>query len=171
AGLREYEGLKLRNVDDPDLKLPGEGKAAEVAVSDEAFGRLVARVKEVLGERIKSARASELLRGSPVRLLSPEDAPNREMERVQRILDRDFKGPAKILELDRHHPLIADLARMIDERPADPLIAPLIEQLYDSALLLEGLHPNPAEMVGRIQTLMEAAARGGRGEPNARAED
>jgi molecular chaperone HtpG len=162
SGLREFDGLKLRNVDDPDLKLPGEGKAAEIAVSDESFGRLVARVKELLGERVKSVRASELLRGSPARLLSPEDTPNREMERVQRILDRDFKLSPKLLELNRGHPLIADLARMVDERPADPLIAPLIEQLYDSALLLEGLHPNPAEMVGRIQTLMEAAARGAR---------
>src|SRR5262249_26998073 len=164
SGLREFEGLKLRNVDDPDLKLPGEGKPAEVAVSDESFGRLVARVKELLGERVKSVRASELLRGSPARLLSPEDAPNREMERVQRILDRDFKLSPKILELNRGHPLIADIARMIDEHPADGLIAPLIEQLYDSALLIEGLHPNPAEMVGRIQKLMEAAARGGRSE-------
>jgi molecular chaperone HtpG len=86
------------------------------------------------------------------------------MERVQRILDRDFKLSPKLLELNRGHSLIADLARMVDERPAGPLIAPLIEQLYDSALLLEGLHPNPAEMVGRIQTLMEAAARGGRAE-------
>jgi molecular chaperone HtpG len=160
TGLREYDGLKLRNVDDPDLKLPGEGKTAEVAVPDESFGRLVARVKEVLGERVKSVRASELLRGSPARLLSPDDAPNREMERVQRILDRDFKLPAKMLELNRGHSLIADLARMVDDRPADPLIAPLIEQIYDSALLMEGLHPNPAEMVERIQTLMEAAARG-----------
>jgi molecular chaperone HtpG len=160
SGLQEYEGHKLRNIDAHDLKLPGEGQpAADVTVSDESFGRLVARVKEVLGERIKSARASELLGGSPARLLSPEDAPNREMERVQRMLDRDYKTPSKILELNRSHVLIADLARMVDERPADPLIAPLIEQIYDSALLLDGLHPNPAEMVGRIQTLMEAAAR------------
>jgi molecular chaperone HtpG len=102
------------------------------------------------------------LRGSPARLLSAEDTPNREMERVQRILDRDYKVAPKILELNRSHTLIGDLAQMIDDRPADPLIAPLVEQLYDSALLLEGLHPNPAEMVGRIQTIMEAAARGGR---------
>jgi molecular chaperone HtpG len=162
TGLREYDGHKLRNADDPELKLPGESSAAEAVVSDESFGRLVARVKEVLGERIKSARASELLRGSPARLLSAEDTPNREMERVQRILDRDYKVAPKILELNRSHTLIGDLAQMIDDRPADPLIAPLVEQLYDSALLLEGLHPNPAEMVGRIQTIMEAAARGGR---------
>ena len=164
SGLREYEGLKLRNADDPGLKLPGESKPGEVAVSDESFGRLVARVKEVLGERIKTVRASEMLRGSPARLLSPDDTPNREMERIQRILDQDYKAPQKILELNRGHTLIANLALMVDERPTDPLIAPLIEQLYDSALLIEGLHPNPAEMVDRIQTLMEAAARGGRAE-------
>jgi molecular chaperone HtpG len=164
TGLREYQGHKLRNVDDSTLNLPGESSAADAVVSDDSFGRLVARVKEVLGERIKSTRASELLRGSPARLLSAEDAPNREMERVQRILDREYKVAPKILELNRSHTLIGDLARMIDERPADPLIAPLVEQLYDSALLLEGLHPNPADMVARIQAIMEAAARGGRTE-------
>ncbi len=77
------------------------------------------------------------------------------------MLDRDYKTPSKILELNRGHVLIADLARLVDERPSDPLIVPLIEQIYDSALLLDGLHPNPAEMVSRIQAIMEAAARGG----------
>jgi molecular chaperone HtpG len=159
TGLREYEGLKLRNVDDPNLHLPGQAQPDAAAISDESFGRLVARVKEVLGERVTAVRASHILRSSPARLVSPENTPNREMERIQRILDRDYRVPPKILELNRSHRLIADLARLIDERPADPLIAAIIEQLYDSALLIEGLHPNPADMVGRIQLLMEAAAR------------
>jgi hypothetical protein len=33
------------------------------------------------------------------------------------------------------------------------------EQLYDNALLLEGLPINPTALVSRIQTLLEAAAR------------
>jgi len=33
------------------------------------------------------------------------------------------------------------------------------EQLYESAMLLEGIHPNPADMVPRIEALMEAATR------------
>jgi molecular chaperone HtpG len=33
----------------------------------------------------------------------------------------------------------------------------VIEQIYENALLLEGLHPNPAEMVDRIQILLERA--------------
>jgi hypothetical protein len=38
------------------------------------------------------------------------------------------------------------------------LIDPPIEQLYENALLLEGLHPNPAGMVPRVQQLLEQAA-------------
>src|SRR6266498_879206 len=158
-GLREYEGHKLRNVDDPNLTLPGEAKPSEVTVSDEQFARLVTTFKEQLGERITAVRASNVLCNSPARLVSPEDTPNREMERIQRILERDFKVPVRMIELNRGHQLIADLARMIEERPGDPLIASLVEQIYESALLLEGLHPNPANMVERIQKLMEAAAR------------
>jgi molecular chaperone HtpG len=158
-GLREFAGHKLRNVDEPNLTLPGEAKPSEVAVSDEAFARLVTTFKDLLGERIASVRASNVLRSSPARLVSADDAPNRDMERIQRMLDRDYKTPARIVELNRGHALIADLAQMIEQRPDDPLIAPLVEQIYESALLLEGLHPNPAEMVGRIQKLMEAAAR------------
>jgi molecular chaperone HtpG len=158
-GLREYEGHKLRNVDDPNLALPGESKPSEVSVSDEQFARLVTTFKEQLGERITAVRASNVLRNSPARLVSPEDTPNREMERIQRILERDFKVPARLIELNRGHQLIADLAQMIEQRPGDPLIGALVEQIYESALLLEGLHPNPANMVERIQKLMEAAAR------------
>jgi len=67
-----------------------------------------------------------VLRSSPARLVSPEDAPNREMERIQRMLDRDYKTPARSVELNRGHALIANLAHLIDEHPDDPVIAPLI---------------------------------------------
>jgi molecular chaperone HtpG len=159
-GLREYEGLKLRNADDGNLELPGEAEAPEAQVSDDQFARIVTRVKEVLGERVSAVRASNVLRNSPLRLVSSEDDYNREMARIQRLVERDFKVPVKIVEVNRGHPLIADLARLVESGADEALASALIEQLYDSALLLEGLHPNPADMVGRIQQLMEAAAKG-----------
>jgi molecular chaperone HtpG len=41
--------------------------------------------------------------------------------------------------------------------PADsPLNGLIIEQVYEDALLIEGLHPDPASMISRIQKIMEA---------------
>ncbi|GAB4156498.1 MAG: molecular chaperone HtpG [Roseiflexaceae bacterium] len=159
-GLREYDGLKLRNMDDPTLELPGGSAAPETQVNDDLFVKLVNRVKDVLGERATSVRASTILRNHPARLVSPEGQADREMARVQRLLNQEYKIPARIVELNRSHALVADLARIVDQGDED-LAKALIEQLYDNALLVEGLHPNPAEMVGRIQALMEAAARRG----------
>jgi molecular chaperone HtpG len=40
--------------------------------------------------------------------------------------------------------------------PQDSPIAALVaEQVFENALLVEGLHPHPAGMVDRIQQLME----------------
>jgi molecular chaperone HtpG len=81
----------------------------------------------------------------------------RDMQRVQRLLNRDYQVTPAVLELNRSHPLIRNLAQLHDARPDAPLAMLIVEQLYDSALLLDGLHPNPAQMVPRIQQLMEAA--------------
>jgi molecular chaperone HtpG len=113
----------------------------------------------VLDERADSVRASNVLRNHPIRLVSPESEQQREMARIQRMVDQNYKVPAKIIEINRAHPLIADLARIIEQGGDAALDEALIEQLYDNALLVEGLHPNPADMVARIQALMEAAAR------------
>lgn len=83
--------------------------------------------------------------------------PKRDLQRVRRLLEQQFQVQAKILELNRRHPLIQNLARLVTTRPDDGVIEPAIEQLFDNLLLLEGLHPNPVQMVPRIQVLLETA--------------
>jgi molecular chaperone HtpG len=41
----------------------------------------------------------------------------------------------------------------------DELATAVIEQVYESALLVEGLHPEPASMINRIKAIMEAAVK------------
>ena len=157
--LREFEGKPLQNIDDADLELPqDEDEAPEEELEQEDLSLLLERFKNVLGERVTDVRESRLLTGSPCRLVSPGDDPVQSMQRVRRMLDQDFEIPKKILEINRHHSLIQNLARLVADEPTEELIDLAIEQLYENALLLEGLHPNPASMVGRVQTLIERAA-------------
>lgn len=158
TSLREYEGLKLRNIDDADLELPGEVPEAEDTISDEDFNTLRDRFAAVLGERVKEVRASKVLRTNPARLVSAEDTPGREMQRIQRMLGQETSEVPRILELNRTHPLVAQLARRTAASSDDAVSTAIAEQMYDNALLLEGLHTNPTAMVERIQQLMSAAA-------------
>jgi molecular chaperone HtpG len=158
--LKEYQGKSFQNVDDPSLELPEVAEAEPEAgegVSQPDFDLLTARFKRVLGDRVTEVRESRLLTDSPCRLVSPEAGPERDLQRVRRLLEQEFKVQAKILELNRRHPLIQNLARLVTTRPDDGVIEPAIEQLFDNLLLLEGLHPNPVQMVPRIQALLETA--------------
>ncbi|MCB0031615.1 MAG: hypothetical protein KDE28_27075, partial [Anaerolineales bacterium] len=58
---------------------------------------------------------------------------------------------------NRSHELIMNLAHKLEANENDPVVDLVIEQLYNSALIQEGLHPNPAEMLPRIQELMRVA--------------
>ncbi|MBN1286032.1 MAG: molecular chaperone HtpG [Anaerolineae bacterium] len=164
TSLQSYEGYKLRNIDDAGLDIgdmgePGEETQAETreALPEKAFDKLKRRFVDVLGERVLEVRESRVLTGSAARLVAPENAPDRNMQRVFRFLEREYEIPKRIMEINRRHPLIHNLAAQITSAPDAPVINQVIEQLYESALLVDGLHPDPASMVTRIQALMEAA--------------
>ncbi len=155
----EFQGKKLHNGADADLELPTpEQPASEPqgeALPGETLSALIERFKSVLGDRVAEVRESKVLTESPARLVSPDKGFGADMERVYRLLDKEFNVPKRILEINPRHPLIRNLADLGD----DPLVNDVAEQLFESALLLEGIHPNPADMVPRIQALMEAATR------------
>ncbi|HEX6290694.1 MAG TPA: molecular chaperone HtpG [Herpetosiphonaceae bacterium] len=161
SSLRDFEGTPLKNADDPKLELPPlpEEEQAE-SVSQEAFDRLAVWIKDILGERVTEVRPSKTLKNNPARLVAAAEGQARDMQRVQRMINRDYQVQPSALELNRAHSLIRNLVQLHESRPDDLLGKVIVEQLYDSALLLDGLHPNPAQMVPRIQQLMEAAARG-----------
>jgi len=77
------------------------------------------------------------------------------MERVRRFLESDYQAPARILEINPRHTLIQTLARLVDDPSAATVVDLTVEQLYEDLLLLEGLHPDPAQMVPRVQSLLE----------------
>ncbi|HID51686.1 MAG TPA: molecular chaperone HtpG, partial [Anaerolineae bacterium] len=132
---------------------------AEAALDAPELEKLTERFKSVLGDKVTEVRPSKVLRNSPMRLVNPENALNAETYRIQRLMNQDYEVPQKIVELNRSHPLIVNLAHLTTNKPDDAVIDLTIEQLYDSALLQEGLHPNPAEMLPRIEQILAVAVQ------------
>jgi molecular chaperone HtpG len=158
-GLRKYGDFDLQNVAAPDLELPSVDEVQEDAPQPEELpkdeiNKVIKRFKDQLGERVTDVRTTDRLRNSVARLVDPEGTMGQEMQRVYRLVDRDYEVPKKVLELNPHHPIVF---RLNDLEKKDDLGEIIIEQIYESALLIEGLHPDPASMLPRIQELMEKA--------------
>lgn len=155
--LNKFGDYNLINVATAELDFPEEEvKKAEDEVStsvDELLG-LIDRFKSTLGDRISDVRLSDRLSNSPARLVDAEGAPKQEMQRVYRYLDKEFTVPKMVLEINPSHPIITRLNELDNE---GELVDAVIEQIYEDTLLIEGLHPDPASMIPRIQKLIEVA--------------
>ena len=162
-GLPEYKGHKLVSVDSADLDLGDIGEVAEAdaaareSLADDAFADLKSRMQQTLGERISDVRESSALVDNPARLVSDDEASSRHMYRINRLLDKEFQLPVKTLELNARHPLMHNLSGMIASGGDDALVEAVIEQVFETALLQDGIHPDPSSMAQRLTLLMQAA--------------
>ena len=157
TGWNEIEGKPLQSVDEANLELP-ETPEEESITSEDAITLLIGRINNVLGDRVSEVRVSKVLRDNPIRLVAPENGSGGgKMDRIQRMINQDYTIPQRVMELNKNHPIIVNLAEKLEVGKQDEMVDLVIMQLYDGALVQEGLHPNPAEMLPRIQKLLEIA--------------
>ncbi len=162
--LNKYKEHNLVNIASSDLKIPDtETSSSETddaintaKVSQEEWLPIIQRFTSQLGEKVASVRMTDRLSDSPARLVDPEGALTSGLQRVYRYLNEEYEIPKKILELNPSHPIIQNLVTIPEE---DPLSKVVIEQIFENALLIEGLHPNPAVMIDRIDQIIQAALK------------
>jgi molecular chaperone HtpG len=159
--LTKYADFDLANAAGEKLELPEEEASQDAdqekeRLPEDEVAHLVERFKSQLSERVTDVRTTNRLVESPARLVDPEGTLNPEMQRVYKMLNRDFDMPQKVLEINPNHAILKQLSSLPADDPLNELV---IEQVYEDALLIEGLHPDPASMINRIQRLLEAALK------------
>ena len=88
--------------------------------------------------------------------MDPEGVRNQKTKGVYRLFKEDFQVPKKVLELNPYHPILMQLNSLPPETELGHMI---MDQIYENALLIEGLHPDPAGMIDRIQKIIQAAIK------------
>lgn len=152
-GMESYKDYQLKNIATAQKEEPkntgedNESKAEELIPEDE---KMLSVFKEVLGDKVANVTISKSLSSSVARLVDADGAMNPEMQRVYRYLGKEFEQPKKVLEINKDHALIRGILSQEDEG----LKHTLIEQVFDSAAIIDGYYPDPAKLVERIQTLM-----------------
>ncbi len=118
--------------------------------------KLIARFKEILGEKVKEVRKSDRLVDSPACLVS--DDVSGHMEKVFRLINKDESLPVRTLEINARHPLIAHLQTLVSRDAEDPFVTQACEQLFEGAMLMDGYLSDPHELVERMHAILSEAA-------------
>ena len=166
--LGAYKEYSFKSVEQADGKaledfpdLAGQEDATPVKpLSDEenaSFGALTTRMRDILGDRIKDIRISDRLAGSPAVLVSP-DGVSSSMEKLIRVMQKSDDIPKRILEVNPGHPLLRTLLRIYMANAENPLIADLVNCLFDNVQMLDGYLEDPYRMADRSLKLMDKAA-------------
>ncbi len=150
--LSEYGGKKLRNVAKGDLDLEKLGIAKPDNVENNAQAQgTVAKLKEILGDRVKDVRISARLKESPVCIVLDEHDMGLSMQRLLKQAGHAVPKSTPILEINPSHPLIERLQSEPDSKRANELGLMLLDQ----AQLLEGVAlDDPAAYVRRVNALL-----------------
>ena len=136
--LAEYDGKTLKSINAEDAlpETEEEKKAAEEKA--EAGKAVLDFLKETLGDKIKEARISRILKSHPVCMVS--DGPmSIEMEKHLKRQNADLGGfqAERVLEVNADAPVFAALQKAIDTDP--DRAAKYAELLYCQALLIADL--------------------------------
>ena len=155
-GLHKHKDFELKNVAQAEIDTNAKPKEETEAekIPDADFNGLVEQFKKVLGESVTDVRASNRLYESVARLADADGNANPELQRVYKYLGKEYEIPKKILELNPTHTILKNLLKLETGSELQNII---IEQIYDSALLVEGLHPDPSSIASRVQQIIEAA--------------
>ncbi|MDT8446450.1 MAG: molecular chaperone HtpG [bacterium] len=159
SGVGQYKEKSLVTIDKADLKLEdNQPEEEKESLQDSAKEQILERFKTTLGERVGEVIPSQRLVDSAATLVAPKDSMGANMERMMKMMDQNFQGSKRVMEINLSHRLIQNLAQILEKDAADSLIDDVIVQLYEGAALLEGNLENPTEMVPRANRLMAMAA-------------
>jgi molecular chaperone HtpG len=163
--LRSYQGKELASIESADLDLPEPGVtsgveqgAGETPSKESGFARLLDLFRAALGDRVKEVRESKRLIDSPCCLVNVEGGLSTQMQRLLKMANKEVPEIARILEVNPSAPLIRRLCHLTANADHDGFIKQCAMQLWSSALILEGVTPDPEDLVARVLSFMSEAA-------------
>ncbi len=111
---------------------------------------LIGRLKDVYGPAVKDVIVSKVLSATPVRLVTPEGAPDANMQQILRSLNQAVPDFAPVLEINPNHRIIAKLAKQ------NTLNQDEAKLLLDLAKIQSNIFNfSEAEFAQRLQRLLE----------------
>ncbi len=161
--LGEYDGKTFVSVESAEAELPPLPESDDEPDRPEpaapaGLEAVLGLFREALGDETEEVRQTDKLTGSPCRLVTPGGGLSPQLQSVLGANDRNFKAPKRILEVNPRHPLVRRLADLSVNTQNGDFIKSCGRQLFDNALLMSGMVPDPTELAARAEKFMTDAA-------------
>ncbi|MGD8305318.1 MAG: molecular chaperone HtpG [Ignavibacteria bacterium] len=165
--LGKYKDFDLKSVENIDpaklekLESVEEKKEEKEKLSSDDqlhFDSLLAKMKDILGDRIEDVKESKRLSGSPSCLVAKEEGMSSSMLKMMKMANQQMPDQKKIFEVNKDHKLIRNVLSVFKKDSNDEYIKNVTEQLFESALLLEGSLDDPHKLVNRLNKMMEESS-------------
>ena len=157
AHLNEFDGKKLQSVTKGGLDLgdlADEAEKESFSKTEDDFKELLAKIKEVLKDKVKDVRLSARLTDSPACLVSEEYDPSGNLARILKAAGQAAPNFQPILEINPAHPAVLRLKSETAQFNDWAML------LFEEASLAEGGQlDDPAGFVKRVNTLMLALSK------------
>ena len=151
--LTEFDGKQLQSITKADLDLGdlADKESETQKQQDEAFGSFIERVKNLLGERVKTVRLTHNLTDTPAVVSTDNDQMTTQMAKLFAAAGQPVPEVKYTFELNPEHYLVKKMADIADEIE----FADWVELLLEQAMLAErGSLENPAVFIKRINKLL-----------------
>lgn len=170
SGLHEFEKKPIRSADQANLDLLKDSDKKIVDVSEEPqnyeeiFKHLLKTMKVTLADRVMDVKESNRLVDSPCCLVNPDGVPSVHVQKLIQMVDSNYKISKKIMEINRENRMIQNLSRMNENPACQPLLEKIVHQLFENALIQDGVVFDPTSMAPRLNELMEELTKAVLGE-------
>ncbi|VEI31373.1 heat shock protein 90 [Haemophilus parainfluenzae] len=151
--LTEFDGKPLQSITKADLDLGdlADKESETQKQQDKAFGSFIERVKNLLGERVKTVRLTHNLTDTPAVVSTDNDQMTTQMAKLFAAAGQPVPEVKYTFELNPEHHLVKKVAGIADETE----FADWVELLLEQAMLAErGSLENPAVFIKRINKLL-----------------
>ena len=151
--LTEFDGKPLQSITKADLDLGdlADKESETQKQQDEAFGSFIERVKNLLGERVKTVRLTHNLTDTPAVVSTDNDQMTTQMAKLFAAAGQPVPEVKYTFELNPEHHLVKKVSDIADETE----FADWVELLLEQAMLAErGSLENPAAFIKRINKLL-----------------
>ena len=158
----EYDKKAIKAIDKGDINLDFDEKSDkkdEDQKEDTLSNSLVSVFKETLKDNVQDVKISKRLVNSAVTLVSSQEAPDPQMERMMKMMGQNVPDSKRIMEINIDHPLIKNLSRKHLENAKDGLLEKCITQLYESAQFIDGELSSRTAYVDRMIDIMQEATK------------